>query len=189
MEKAGLLVWCLTLMLTWSQTKPSLASEEVELGYILAYLQTVDIDLKVIKYLQDTDFVLMFFYKQSHIEADYIFQVVKNSVDQLGRVFPKMQFEVIDTDEELELAYHYEIVMHCKIFLKFSDTTTLEYPSRIVKETPLISWIFENVKNQTINTPRLQKESKRGEDPSGHEEELEGIDPELYPIHIDIDDL
>lgn len=162
--------------------------EQVSLEELMDYIKTIDINLDAIKHLQNTDFVLMFFYKHSHIEADHILQVVQSSVGKLEQLFPKMQFEVIDTDEELELAHHYSVMMHCKIFLKFADTTTLEYPSRIVKELPLMNWIFDNLKNQTENNPRLQEIEASFEDSQSNQEDSEEILSELFPIEIEYGD-
>lgn len=165
--------------------KKEMKHEDSSFDELLDYIKEVEIDFSDFKHLQNTEFLFMFFYKQSHIEADYILQVVQNTVERLEKVFPKMQFEIIDSDEELELAHHYSVLMHCKIFLKFSDTTTVEYPSRIVKEEPLLNWIFETLKEQTENNPGLEENQKRDGKKNGDADDFAEFVSDLIPVDFE----
>lgn len=113
------------------------------------HIKAIKLDTSALDYLKDTDFVVIFFYKTAHIEADYIVEAVRRATEKLDKLFPRMSLDIINSDEEYELSHHYEIVMHCKLFIKFEDTTTYEYPSRIFKDHLIIQWIFETVRKQT----------------------------------------
>lgn len=116
---------------------------------IFKHIEAVKLDTKSFQYLQETDFAIMFFYKGSQIEADYIRELVVSVTQKISHLFPRMRVDIIDADEEYEVSYHYDIAMRCKLFVKFEDTTTVEYPSHIFREQSLIQWIFEVVRRQT----------------------------------------
>jgi len=87
-----------------------------------------------------TDTMLLFFYKRSTIDSEYVLRVVYEGAERLQKTFPEVLIGFVDCDQDIELAQDYAVAARNKVMLHFKDGSVIDYPPGSVSLEGVLRW-------------------------------------------------